>query len=138
MDPTLFRSAISGDREALGCLPCLPCSRTEVRRAASLFQQANVLIGPEARESTLQEATRGRNLGILHLATHSFIDVINPGQSALARWPPTGADRIPFAADARGDGLITAEDVLLGWKLDTDLVTLSGCQTEPSQPVAGG
>lgn len=138
VDPTLFRSAISGDREALGRLPCLPCSRTEVRRAASLFQQANVLIGPEARESTLQEATRGRNLGILHLATHSFIDVINPGQSALVMATDRGADRVPFAADARGDGLITAEDVLLGWKLDTDLVTLSGCQTSLGNLSRGG
>ena len=133
VEPALFRSAVSGGREALARLPRLPHSRTEVQKAASGFRTARVLVGSEANEATLAAVLGRGPVGVLHLATHALIDVLEPGRSALVL-----SDGRDDPGGSRGDGLITAEEVLLGWNLEADLVTLSGCQTNEGTASKGG
>jgi CHAT domain-containing protein len=131
--PALLRSAVSGDREALDRLPRLPHSRVEAVKAASTFRNRSLLLGPDASKTSLEAVLRKESsLGVLHLATHALMDHYEPGRSALVLYNGHGA------AGAPGDGLITAEEVLLSWHLDADLVTLSGCQTNHGSSARGG
>ena len=137
--PSLFRHALSGDAAALMRLPVLPEARREAREVAALFPQARVLIGPQATTSALDAAlhTHG-HVGVLHLATHALIDAEFPQRSLLVLAPDVTRER-----DASGGkenesrpganrivtGALTADDIMLGRRLDVDLVTLSACQT---------
>ncbi|HEX7878765.1 MAG TPA: CHAT domain-containing tetratricopeptide repeat protein, partial [Candidatus Eisenbacteria bacterium] len=135
IDASLLRSAIGGDPAAMARLPELPWSRTEVMTVANAFPRSTLLIGPQATEASLERIVRDRSCGVLHFATHALIDDAEPDRSTLVM---AGATNALADDDPDDDGRITAEEVLLGWNLDADLVTLSGCRTSEGQPARGG
>jgi CHAT domain-containing protein len=72
-----------------------------------------------------------RRYRYLHLATHGEVDNHLPLRSALI----LSRDQLPDptrqleAGLPHFDGRLSAEEVLQHWHLDSDLVTLSACQT---------
>jgi CHAT domain-containing protein len=104
----------------------LPGTRYEVGALAKLLaaEKPTLLLGSDASESKLISLAAKGTLGearFIHLATH--------GQ---ARWDKPLASRIILSRDHLGEdqrGELSAEQVLLGWNLHADLVTLSACQS---------
>jgi CHAT domain-containing protein len=120
-----FRQPETG--EASTALAPLPGTRTEVHAITRLFSRSELLLGAEARESTLDKMAadgRLREFRFLHFATHGLLDDRRPLASALvlAKEPMAGP---------RGtyDERLTAASIVRTWKLDADLVTLSACET---------
>lgn len=60
------------------------------------------------------------SFGLLHFATHTWIDEREPASSGI--WLSPGADR------SRGDGLLRMNDIV-GLRLDSRVVVLSACAT---------
>jgi CHAT domain-containing protein len=114
----------------------LPGTRLEATALAQLFPEgpAEVLLGSQASEQRLQALTQNGQLGryrYLHLATHGIVDDKVPLRSAVI----LAQDHLPdpeqqlLAGQAIIDGRLTADKVLRQWHLNSDLVTLSACQT---------
>jgi hypothetical protein len=116
----------------------LPGTRIEAEALQRLFEasqaRADVLLGSQASEQRLDELARSGALAkyrYLHLATHGVFDDRWPLRSAvlLAR------DQLPDAGKQLDAGLpvydayLTAAEVLQGWNLKCELVTLSACQS---------
>jgi CHAT domain-containing protein/tetratricopeptide (TPR) repeat protein len=141
-DSILQRSAVSGNPEALGKIPRLPASRQEVEGLSKLSRHSTTLLGPDASEQHLVAMARSGELGsyqLIHFATHAWVNPERPEESSLFLSRVDLPD--PLEAAEKGeriyDGLVTAKEVLQEWKLDADLVTLSGCQTALGQRIAG-
>lgn len=131
-----------GSPLALSGLPRLPWTRTEVKGLADMTALATVLLGPDASEQTLArmaDADSLRHFRIIHLATHAFVDQERPERSFLALSRAGLPD--PLEAVRTGErlyeGRVTAGDVLMNWKLDADLVTLSACETGLGRSISG-
>jgi len=112
----------------------LPRSRSEAQAIAEMFADPLVLLGKDASERALESVDRTRGLDsfdIIHMATHAHIDSEFPERSALLLSTAELPD--PKTAALSGapvrDGRLTARDVATGWKLNAELVTLSGCET---------
>jgi CHAT domain-containing protein len=141
-DSLLQRSAVSGNFEALEMLPRLPATRQEVENLSKLSRLSTVLLGPNASEQRLVAMARSCELGkyrLIHLATHAWVNPERPEESSLFLSRVGLPD--PLAAAEKGDriydGRVTVKEILQEWKLDADLVTLSGCQTALGQRVKG-
>jgi CHAT domain-containing protein len=110
----------------------LPGTRREVRMIAGLLgQQSLLLLGPDASERKLFEASKTGKLKqcrYIHLATHGFADSDRPEFSGLA------LARVP--ADKDYDGILHMREVFQ-LKLDADLVVLSACQTGLGKNLSG-
>jgi CHAT domain-containing protein/tetratricopeptide (TPR) repeat protein len=141
-DAVLQRSAVSGNLEALEMLPRLPATRQEVEDLSKLSRHSTVLLGPDASEQRLVAMARSGELAgyrLVHLATHAWVNPEHPEESSLF------LSRVdlpnPLEAVEKGeriyDSRLTAREILQEWKLDADLVTLSGCQTALGRRVAG-
>jgi CHAT domain-containing protein len=97
-----------------------------VSNCAELFatEKPTVLLGSEASQTRLSELAQDGTLGkahFVHLATHG-----------LARFDRPLASRLILARDRLQEGQrgeLSAEQVLGGWQLDAELVTLSACRT---------
>ncbi len=112
----------------------LPETRDEVRRIAQIFPSCTVLLG---RDASKREITRLATSGeleeydLIHLATHSLMDMPNQMRSAVLLSPTRSAlDGADSDASSADDGVLTAADIRSTWKLKADLVTLSACQTD--------
>jgi CHAT domain-containing protein/tetratricopeptide (TPR) repeat protein len=119
-----LRMALDRDRAALDGLPQLPFSDLEVEQVASMFPSARVLLGPDASEARVDALSRvGRlaDFDVIHVATHTLLGC-QPNRSALA------LSRLDVDHRRSNDGLIEAREILLGWDLEAELLTLSGCQ----------
>jgi CHAT domain-containing protein len=113
----------------------LPGTRREVLSISRLFaKKPRLLLGADASEQKLDElaASGGlRQFRYVHFATHGVLDDSRPMQSALI----LAQDRRPDPLDeALGKkeaypGRLTAEQILRGWKLDAELVSLSACNS---------
>jgi hypothetical protein len=114
----------------------LPGTRLETQALAQLLgeKEVTLLAGSAASEQRLDELAHSGQLQhyrYLHLATHGVVDTRLPLQSALL----LARDELPDplrqlqAGQPVYDGRLTAEEVLRRWKLDSELVTLSACQT---------
>jgi CHAT domain-containing protein len=138
----VLRGALRGDPAALADLPPLQGTREEIRRIASVCMPATVLTGVEASEDTLSRLAAQKRLaefGTLHLATHALVDDQSPERSALVlsqRAIPPAFERV-LSGRVNADGLLRAEEIALGWKLDADLVTLSACETGLGREAGG-
>jgi CHAT domain-containing protein/Tfp pilus assembly protein PilF len=115
--------------------PELPGTRTEAQALMGLFgARARQLAGSSASEQQLQQLAGTGELGkyrYVHLAAHGDVDNRLPLRSAviLARDALPDAGKQLDAGLPIFDGRLTAEEVLRQWHLDSDLVTLSACQT---------
>jgi len=135
-DPAVSRGALAealrGGREALAGLSRLPATRGEVAAVASHFPRADVLLGADAREDALTARQRAGQLGgydVIHLATHALVDAVRSDRSALVLSQVDRSDDV--------DGLLTTSEVMAGWRLNADLVTLSACETGLGRPAPG-
>ncbi|NNF05275.1 MAG: CHAT domain-containing protein, partial [Candidatus Eisenbacteria bacterium] len=88
----------------------LPYARAEVDAIKS--SEAVVLMGEEASRANLLGQLENP-FAVLHIATHTLVDPVNPARSALV---------------LAQDGSLSAEE-LEKLSVQCDLVTLSGCQT---------
>jgi CHAT domain-containing protein/tetratricopeptide (TPR) repeat protein len=116
-----------GRRESFAALPG---TRQELMGVARVFSEPRLLMGPAASERRLDRlAASGelRTFSYLHFATHGVLDDQRPMRSALI----LACDPAPAVpkGQAPGEGRLTAERVLRGWKLDAELVTLSACES---------
>jgi len=135
------RAFFLGDPPFAAAFAPLPHTRAEIEAAAATFPESESLLGPDASESRVWELARSGRLGefdVLHFATHAIPDHQHPEASALilAAEPADSFDAVvagrPFV-----DSRITAGEILAGWELDADLVTLSACGTGLGRRVAG-
>jgi CHAT domain-containing protein len=117
----------------------LPGTRLEVEAIANLFagedaDQPILLLGSDASEHRLDELATSGDLGRyrhIHLATHALMDDEMAMRSALIlsqEDQENALDRILEGKEVY-DGRLTAEQIVRTWKLNADLVTLSGCAT---------
>jgi CHAT domain-containing protein/tetratricopeptide (TPR) repeat protein len=116
----------------------LPGTRIEAEGVRKLLAGATpeplVLADSEASEQRLYDLAKSGDLGkyrYLHLATHGTVDDSFPLRSAII----LSRDKLPDPEKQLDaglpvfDGRLTAEKVLRQWHLNTDMVTLSACQT---------
>jgi len=141
LDGAALRSALAGNRDALASLPALPQSRFEINGIAATLSHPEILVGPDASEDTIADLVSSGELAAcdaVHFATHALIDPLFPGISALVLSqvdPPN-----PVTADISSnptDGLLTVDEIFDAWKLDAEVVTLSGCQTALGRKIRG-
>jgi CHAT domain-containing protein/Tfp pilus assembly protein PilF len=114
--------------------PPLPGTRREVEAVAPLFARAEKLLGSDASEQRLEQLTREDRLKdyrYLHFATHGLIDQQVPRRSALILAQDQLPDRLQRAQTGQKvqTGQLTVADILEGWQLNAELVTLSACET---------
>jgi CHAT domain-containing protein len=93
----------------------LKFAEDEARSVAKLFPQSRLLVRKDASESNLKKA--GSVFSRIHFATHGKFQADEPLSSGLY-----------LAKDADNDGILTVSE-LYSMKLDSDLVTLSACET---------
>lgn len=107
-----------------GTLPALPYTRAEVRRVAQLASPADVRLASDASEAWLKRAPLAR-YGIVHLATHAWVDSRSLRRTAVALSAGDGEDGFMRPAD------------FAALALDADLVVLSACGTAGGVLVRG-
>jgi tetratricopeptide (TPR) repeat protein len=124
-------------RDADGGWAALPGTRVEVESLRRLFgdrQEPKLLFDSDASEQRLDELAARGELGkyrYVHLATHGEVD----DRFALRSAVILSRDSLPdpqqqlLAGKPVYDGRLTAEEMLRGWNLNSELVTLSACQT---------
>jgi len=106
----------------LGGLDALPATRREVEAICGLFPgSARHYLGSSAREEAVRQLPADTT--ILHFACHGFFDEIRPLESGLVLSLPPSAD------DTAENGILQAWEIFDHLRLDTDLVTLSACET---------
>jgi hypothetical protein len=126
----------------------LPHTRREVEAIGRLFggEQTEakplVLLGAEATEQRLQglaAANKLKEYRYLHLATHGEMDDRLAMRSALI----LAQHRLPdsfeqvLSGEEIFDGRLTGDQVIRTWRLDAELVTLSGCRTALGKEAGG-
>ena len=94
----------------------LPAAQREVEQIATLFADKKVFIQDAA--STRQFRASAGSAGILHVAAHAQVDVIDPLQS-----------RILFAPEQSDTGFLSAREVYDVNMKKVSLVTLSACES---------
>jgi CHAT domain-containing protein len=112
----------SGDDQQPSILAMAPGSSRlqyapeEISSIASLFDpHSRALLGDDATESSFK--SNAGKYRFLHLATHGYFNKLNPLLSGLQLEP-----------DKANDGLLEVHEIL-ELKLESDLVTLSACET---------
>jgi CHAT domain-containing protein len=96
----------------------LEYSGTEIDRISSLFKKKNVFCRKEASEEKLKNHDL-EDYKIIHFATHSIIDERTPDRSSIV---------FTLDEDPAEDGFFQMREVY-NTRLNSDLVTLSSCQT---------
>lgn len=106
----------------------LPESEREVKTLADLYGQSNsrVFIGNDARERHVK--LDAPKYGVLHFATHGFLDSRNPLFSYLAL--------AQVAEDPSEDGRLEAREII-NMDLHAGLAVLSACETARGRVGAG-
>ena len=107
----------------------LPHSRREVEAIAGLYPEATAYLGAAATEERAKAI--GREVSILHFATHGTLDSRIPLNSAVALTIPESL------TDGRDNGLLQAWEILEQVRLDADLVVLSACESGLGKEVGG-
>lgn len=124
------RAATNGDPDALAALPRLPFAGEELDRVRAIYPHAEILQGHDASEANVRKLfaptaplRAAPAVDIVHFATHALAETPLRQRCALA------LSRLDVDSTPANDGLVDALEIQLGWDLDADLVTLSGCQT---------
>jgi len=106
----------------------LKYSGQEIEKISALFKKENVSLFK--REEATEERLKKLNLDdykILHFATHCIIDDTNPDRSSIV---------FSVGSSSREDEILQMREVF-HLKLNSDLVTLSACQTGLGQLIRG-
>jgi CHAT domain-containing protein len=111
----------------------LPGTQVEVARLAELFDPKDVttLTRAAASEQRIDELRRAdslRKFRYLHFATHGKANDVRAFESALILTPPTKLPEVRVG-EPYLEGRLSAGEVLEYWKLDSELVTLSACES---------
>ena len=128
--------------------PALPGSRLEVETIANLFNSGGIataptiLLGSDASESQLASLAAAdilREYNAIHIATHALMDDRVAMRSALimSHEEPQSETEDLLRSRAVRDGKLTAEQIVRTWRLNADLVTLSGCETALGKQAGG-
>ncbi|MCB1055805.1 MAG: CHAT domain-containing protein, partial [Acidobacteria bacterium] len=129
-DERVERHAASPERGAFGDLVRLPETRREAEAIAALLPSGNRLVelGAAARKSRVV-AGELREVRIVHLATHGFVDpkIAELSGLMLSRFDEQG---MPL------DGFLGLHDVT-NLELSAELVVLSGCRTALGKEIRG-
>ncbi len=106
----------------------LEYSSTEVNKIRSLFKakKINTLLRERASEDQLKKQNL-KDYKIIHFATHSIIDNQNPGRSSIL---------LSLDDDPQEDGFLQMREIY-NLSLNSDLVTLSSCQTGLGKLIKG-
>ncbi len=124
-DPQLRSAARSGYR-----LDPLPASRKEVEQIAGLYAPKSVAyLGPDATEEKAKSI--GKNIPIIHFATHAIINERFPLDSALVFTIPE------HPKEGQDNGLLQAWEIFESMRIDADLVTLSACDSGLGKEMGG-
>ncbi|MEL7422402.1 MAG: CHAT domain-containing tetratricopeptide repeat protein [Bacteroidota bacterium] len=108
----------------------LPETEREVSQLARLFEENDRQTQTSLHQSASEHALKESELGqyrFLHVATHGFVNEAEPDLSGLLLYPDSTAGE---------DGLLAVGEVY-NLRLNTDLVTLSACETGIGQ-IANG
>jgi len=133
--------APDGDRslsEWARTLPRLPGTREEVLSIARLARATrpashiDVRLGCDATAAALRQAAE-RGAGLLHIATHGYVDANRPRLSALA----LTYDPSTEVAGNSGRGTTFGLLDILGLRLRSPLVVLSACDTSQGRLLPG-
>jgi CHAT domain-containing protein len=116
-----FRAAFR--RPALE-LSRLPASGREAQSVARWLGNTDLALGAQASEARLKKAS-GREMSVLHLASHAVVDDWSSERSFIALAPGDGDDGIVRAAD------------LAALRLRAKLVVLSACRTARGEVIGG-
>jgi CHAT domain-containing protein/tetratricopeptide (TPR) repeat protein len=104
----------------------LPGTRAEAGIAREAGRDGRVYLGPRATEAQLRRALAGN--GVVHVASHGTLNARNPMSSRIELARGTGA-----SAD---DGRLEVHEVL-GLRVNSPLVVLSGCETALAEEWTG-
>ena len=125
-------SATASEGEGLA-LPLLPGAQDEIRQIAPLFGHARLLPDdgePQLELQRLAALDSLRQFRLIHIAMHAEVPGNDPMESVLIFPPPA---RAPMNRDGTAKAPVTRilrpREILSGWHLDADLVTLSACKT---------
>lgn len=110
----------------------LPRAEAEVGAIGQMFGEAQkrVLVGAAASESALRELDVSgelRRYRFIHLATHAFLSAKGASLSGVV---------LSGGEEGKNDGVVTAAEWPT-YRLGSDLVVLSACDTGLGRPVAG-
>jgi CHAT domain-containing protein len=103
--------------------PPLRGSRDEIATVRAALPRVRVITGVEASARSLRALAHSGELAryrVLHFATHAQVDPSRLLESALVLAPDRPGERA---------SLLTAREIADSWRLDADLVCLTGCQT---------
>lgn len=98
-------------------MPRIPHAGKEARIAHSILPESDLFLGKSATEKNLKESIN--KYSVVHLATHGYVDSINPQASFL------------LTADDKGgkeNGIFTVSEIL-ETQINAELVILSACET---------
>lgn len=142
LDEDVVRGAAHGLRDAIEALPPLPGAGDEVRRLAARWHGSTMLVGRSASEARLAEMAETdalRGFSVLHFATHALVDADDSDASTLVLSQLDLPDPVQQLGGSGPltDGLITSREVVSGWRLDADLVTLSACNSALGRSITG-
>ena len=101
----------------------LPYTRTEVQAVAAHFgsEPVRTYLGEEATEERVKAL--GRDVRVVHFATHGLVDDAMPLSSSLALTIPAEP------SEDRENGFLQVWEIFERVRLDADLVVLSACRT---------
>lgn len=97
-------------------------SAEELEAVRGAFPGARLVSGTEARAMTVRNLAASGELSrvsMLHLAGHTVIDLTRPLESLLVLAPDRAGER---------DSRLSAREISEDWRLDADLVCLTGCR----------
>ena len=109
-------------------LPRLRFSGQEIEKIAGMFDKTDILKREDATEGQFKQLDLSE-YKILHLATHCLIDNQNPDRSSIVFSLGDTADKVE-------DGFLQMREIFQ-LRLNSDLVTLSSCQTGLGQFIKG-
>jgi len=126
----------------------IPGTRMEVQAIEELFSlqagesSTTILLGSEASERSLHNLAESGELSSykrIHFATHARMDDKIAMRSALILSQEDNDYSVDQLLNSEHvyDGKLTADQIVRTWKLNADLVTLSGCETALGKEAGG-
>jgi CHAT domain-containing protein len=101
----------------------LPAAQNEVQQVVGMFPASKALVRKDATKAAVKEL--GNGFSIIHIASHGQFDADTPLNSGLL-----------LAKSGSEEGRLTVGD-LYTMRLDTELVTLSACETALGKVASG-